>query len=241
MRVEAPRLSEQPVLPSFPTVTSLPSKDKERPPHLSGDAEGKGPPMKKRKRFSLAWLALLALAGGVELLIVDGTLSGGAPLSRVASSVRKRWTKHPPQRMRPSQQMYIWKDASGVTHISETPPPKPPAGKVEEYQFSPQPPAAQPEPVAPLDIPSPEHQPSAAELEKAAAEARKRLQQQVEQLQKERGSLKSNYTAPGPRATATRRSVSVLCWNRTERRWKSSSPNSDICHAATLPQRIYPD
>ena len=63
MRVEASRLSEQPVLPSFPTVTSLPSKDKERPPHLSGDAEGKGPPMKKRKRFSLAWLALLALAG----------------------------------------------------------------------------------------------------------------------------------------------------------------------------------
>ena len=67
MRVEAPRLSEQPVLPSFPTVTSLPSKDKERPPHLSGDAEGKGPPMKKRKRFSLAWLALLALAGGLAL------------------------------------------------------------------------------------------------------------------------------------------------------------------------------
>lgn len=85
--------------------------------------------------------------------------------------------------------MYIWKDASGVTHISETPPPKPPAGKVEEYQFSPQPPAAPPEPVAPLDIPSPEHQPSAAEREKAAAEARKRLQQQVEQLQKDRGQL----------------------------------------------------
>ena len=63
------------------------------------------------------------------------------------------------------------------------------AGKVEEYQFSPQPPAAQPEPVAPLDIPSPEHQPSAAEREKAAAEARKMLQQQVEQLQKERGQL----------------------------------------------------
>ena len=70
MRVEAPRLSEQPVLPSFPTVTSLPSKDKERPPHLSGDAKGKGPPMKKRKRFSLAWLALLALAGGVILLCI---------------------------------------------------------------------------------------------------------------------------------------------------------------------------
>ena len=42
---------------------------------------------------------------------------------------------------------------------------------------------------SPLDIPSPEHQPSAAELEKAAAEARKMLQQQVEQLQKERGQL----------------------------------------------------
>ena len=70
MRVEAPRLSEQPVLPSFPTVTSLPSKDKERPPHLSGDAKGKGPPMKKRKRFSLAWLALLALASLVLALMV---------------------------------------------------------------------------------------------------------------------------------------------------------------------------
>ena len=140
--------------------------------------------MKKRKRFSLAWLALLALAGGVELLIVDGTLSGGAPLSRVASSVRETLDQTPTPANAASQQMYI-----GVTHISETPPPKPPAGKVEEYQFSPQPPAAQPEPVAPLDIPSPEHQPSAAELEKAAAEARKRLQQQVEQLQKERGQL----------------------------------------------------
>ena len=145
--------------------------------------------MKKRKRFSLAWLALLSLAGGVELLIVDGTLSGGAPLSRVASSVRETLDQTPTPANAASQQMYIWKDASGVTHISETPPPKPPAGKVEEYQFSPQPPAAQPEPVAPLDIPSPEHQPSAAELEKAAAEARKRLQQQVEQLQKERGQL----------------------------------------------------
>lgn len=145
--------------------------------------------MKKRKRFSLAWLALLALAGGVELLIVDGTLSGGTPLSRVASSVRETLDQTPTPANAASQQMYIWKDASGVTHISETPPPKPPAGKVEEYQFSPQPPAAQPEPVAPLDIPSLEHQPSAAELEKAAAEARKRLQQQVEQLQKERGQL----------------------------------------------------
>ena len=143
--------------------------------------------MKKRKRFSLAWLALLALAGGVELLIVDGTLSGGAPLSRVASSVRETLDQTPTPANAASQQMYIWKDASGVTHISETPPPKPPAGKVEEYQFSP--PAAQPEPVAPLDIPSPEHQPSAAEREKAAAEARKMLQQQVEQLQKERGQL----------------------------------------------------
>ncbi len=133
--------------------------------------------MKKRKRFSLAWLALLALAGGVELLIVDGTLSGGAPLSRMASSVRETLDQTPTPANAASQQMYIWKDASGVTHISETPPPKPPAGKVEEYQFSPQPPAAQPEPVAPLDIPSLEHQPSAAELE------------QVEQLQKERGQL----------------------------------------------------
>ena len=189
MRVEAPRLSGTACATIISNRNEPPVKRQGRPPHLSGDAEGKAPPMKKRKRFSLAWLALLALAGGVELLIVDGTLSGGAPLSRVASSVRETLDQTPTPANAASQQMYIWKDASGVTHISETPPPKPPAGKVEEYQFSPQPPAAQPEPVAPLDIPSPEHQPSAAELEKAAAEARKRLQQQVEQLQKERGQL----------------------------------------------------
>ena len=135
-------------------------------------------------------LACLANVHGEALIDKRiGTLSGGAPLSRVASSVRETLDQTPTPANAASQQMYIWKDASGVTHISETPPPKPPAGKVEEYQFSPQPPAAQPEPVAPLDIPSPEHQPSAAELEKAAAEARKRLQQQVEQLQKERGQL----------------------------------------------------
>ena len=87
--------------------------------------------MKKRKRFSLAWLALLALAGGVELLIVDGTLSGGAPLSRMASSVRETLDQTPTPANAASQQMYIWKDASGVTHISETPPPKPPHGQGE--------------------------------------------------------------------------------------------------------------
>ena len=145
--------------------------------------------MKKRTHLSLGWLALLTLACGVEPLIVDGTPSGGAPLSRMVSGIRETLPPTPSPANAAPQQMYIWKDASGVTHISETPPSKPPAGKVEEYQFSPQPPAAQPEPVAPLDIPSPEHQPSAAELEKAAAEARKRLQQQVEQLQKERGQL----------------------------------------------------
>ena len=197
--------------------------------------------MKKRKRFSLAWLALLALAGGVELLIVDGTLSGGAPLSRMASSVRETLDQTPTPANAASQRMYIWKDASGVTHISETPPPKPPTGKVEEYQFSPQPPAAPPEPVAPLDIPSLEHQPSAAELERPPLKPGKCSNSRSNSCKRSGGSLKSNYTAPEPRATATRRSVSVLCWNRTERRWKSSSPNSDICHAATLPQRIYPD
>lgn len=166
---------------------------------------------------------------------------GGAPLSRVASSVRETLDQTPTPANAASQQMYIWKDASGVTHISETPPPKPPAGKVEEYQFSPQPPAAQPEPVAPLDIPSPEHQPSADERKRPPLKPGKGSNSRSNSCKRSGGSLKSNYTAPGPRATATRRSVSVLCWNRTERRWKSSSPNSDICHAATLPQRIYPD
>ena len=239
MRVEAPRLSEQPVLPSFPTVTSLPSKDKERPPHLSGDAEGKGPPMKKRKRFSLAWLALLALAGGVELLIVDGTLSGGAPLSRVASSVRETLDQTPTPANAASQQMYIWKDASGVTHISETPPPKPPAGKVEEYQFSPQPPSPSPWPLSIYRALSTSRPPP--NWKRPPLKPGKGSNSRSNSCKRSGGSLKSNYTAPGPRATATRRSVSVLCWNRTERRWKSSSPNSDICHAATLPQRIYPD
>ncbi|MFQ8736031.1 MAG: hypothetical protein ACLSAH_08390 [Bilophila wadsworthia] len=138
MRVEAPRLSEQPVLPSFPTVTSLPSKDKEHPPHLSGDAEGKGPPMKKRKRFSLAWLALLALAGGVELLIVDGTLSGGTPLSRVASSVRETLDQTPT----PASALSRCTSGRRIgVRISETPPPAA-RGKVRV----PQPPAASPSP-----------------------------------------------------------------------------------------------
>lgn len=188
MRVEAPRLSEQPVLPSFPTVTSLPSKDKERPPHLSGDAEGKGPPMKKRKRFSLAWLALLALAGGVELLIVDGTLSGGAPLSRMAQRAGNAGPNTHPSQCGLSADVHLERRIRGHAHQRNA------ASQAAHGQGGgipvlAAPPAAPPEPVAPLDIPSLEHQPSAAELEKAAAEARKMLQQQVEQLQKERGQL----------------------------------------------------
>lgn len=241
MRVEAPRLSEQPVLPSFPTVTSLPSKDKEHPPHLSGDAEGKGPPMKKRKRFSLAWLALLALAGGVELLIVDGTLSGGTPLSRVASSVRETLDQTPTPANAASQQMYIWKDASGVTHISETPPPKPPAAKWRNTSSrrSLQPRSPSPSPLSIYRALSTSRPPP--NWKRPPLKPGKGSNSRSNSCKRSGGSLKSNYTAPGPRATATRRSVSVLCWNRTERRWKSSSPNSDICHAATLPQRIYPD
>ena len=144
--------------------------------------------MKKRTHLSLGWLALLTLACGVEPLIVDGTPSGGAPLSRMVSGIRETLPPTPSPANAAPQQMYIWKDASGVTHISETPPSKPPAGKVEEYRFSPQPSAAQPGPVAPLGRPGLEHQPS-AEREEAAAEARNRLRQQIGQLQKERGQL----------------------------------------------------
>lgn len=197
------------MLPLFPTVTSLPSKDKERVPHLSGDAKGKGPPMKKRTHLSLGWLALLTLACGVEPLIVDGTPSGGAPLSRMVSGIWETLPPTPSPANAAPQQMYIWKDASGVTHISETPPSKPPAGKVEEYRFSPQPSAAQPGPVAPLERPGLEHQPS-AEQEKAAAEARNRLRQQIGQLQKERGQLEKQLY----RARATGDGYAQIRWKR---------------------------
>ncbi|MFR0873669.1 MAG: DUF4124 domain-containing protein [Bilophila wadsworthia] len=135
----------------------------------------------------------------------------------------------------------IWKDASGVTHISETPPPKPPAGKVENTSSRRSLQPRSPRPVAPLDIPSLSTSRPPPNWKRPPLKPGKCSNSRSNSCKRSGGSLKSNYTAPEPRATATRRSVSVLCWNRTERRWKSSSPNSDICHAATLPQRIYPD
>lgn len=132
MRVEASS-SEQPVLPSFPTVTSLPSKDKERPPHLlSGDAKGKGPPMKNAA--APAWFTCSRWRA-VEPLIVDGTRWQVPPLSRMASSVRETLDQTPPQPMRYSV-MYIWKTHPG-SRTSAKRRSLPPVGKVEEYQFSP--------------------------------------------------------------------------------------------------------
>ena len=77
--------------------------------------------------------------------------------------------------MRLSADVHLERRIRGHAHQRNAAP-KPPAGKVEEYQFSPQLQPRSPSP-SPLSIlPSLEHQPSAAELEKAAAEARKMLQ-----------------------------------------------------------------
>ncbi len=140
--------------------------------------------MKKRKRFSLTWLALLALAGGLELLLVDGTLSGDAPLLKLASGVRETLdgTGTPTAS---AQQMYIWKDPSGVTHIGEKPPSGPPAGAVRELQITPDPAVPQPAPVRPETVAPPVVQQPPAAPPAAAAEDR----QAAERLRKERAQL----------------------------------------------------
>lgn len=153
--------------------------------------------MKKRARVSLTGLALLALAGGLELLVVDGTLSGRVPLRAVTELCGQLGEKTTPSAAS-AQQMYIWKDASGVTHISETPPPSR-AGKTpaaEEYNFSPEPPAAQPAPVEPLiQQPQPSSQPemSAAKTNEAIALVQQERQQEIERLQKEREHLERQF------------------------------------------------
>ena len=145
--------------------------------------------MKKRKRFSLTWLALLALAGGLELLLVDGTLSCGAPLLKLASGVRETLDRTGTSTAS-AQPMYIWKDASGVTHIGEKPPSAPPSGAVRELQITPDPAVPQPapvppEPVAPPVAQQPPAEPPAAAPPTAAGEAA----QDAERLHRERAQL----------------------------------------------------
>ena len=140
--------------------------------------------MKKRKRFSLTWLALLALAGGLELLLVDGTLSGGAPLLKLASGVRETLDSTGTSTAS-AQQMYIWKDASGVTHIGEKPPSGPPSGAVRELQITPDPAVPQPAPVRPETVAPPVVQQLPAAPPAAAADDR----QAAERLRKERAQL----------------------------------------------------
>ncbi len=153
--------------------------------------------MKKRARVSLTGLALLALAAGLELLVVDGTLSGRAPLRTVTElcgQIGEQATPSPAS----AQQMYIWKDASGVTHISETPPPASSGNtpKAKEYTFSPEPPAARPAPVEPLpQQPQPPSRPhvSASKTDEAIALVQQERRQEIERLQKEREHLEQQF------------------------------------------------
>ena len=218
MRVEAPRLSEQPVLPSFPTVTSLPSKGKERPPHLSGDAEGKGPPMKKRKRFSCShWRA------GWNCLSWTARFRAAPHCPAWHPACGKRWTKHPPQRMRPLSRCTSGKTHPGSRTSAKRRLPSRPRAKWRNTSSrrSLQPRSPSPSPLSIYRALSTSRPPP--NWKRPPLKPGKGSNSRSNSCKRSGGSLKSNYTAPGPRATATRRSVSVLCWNRTERRWKSSS------------------
>ena len=134
--------------------------------------------MKKRRRFPLIWFALLALAGGLELLIVDGTLSGDAPLHKL-EDLRETL----PASTASAQPLYIWKDASGVTHIGEKPPSAPPSGTVRELRLTPETAAPQPAPVLPSAVPSAPATPPPAPA--ADAQAAERLRTERAQLEKQ--------------------------------------------------------
>lgn len=117
--------------------------------------------MKKRRRFPVVWLVLLAGAGALELVVVEGALQGEAPLSRVAEGLRRTLSETGvPARAAP-QDVYIWKDSSGVTHIGEKPPAQAPGG-VRGLRLSPQPPAsspASPPALSPSSVGTPDAQP----------------------------------------------------------------------------------
>ncbi len=163
----------------------------------------------KKRTFPLMGLALLAVAGGLELLVVDSTLSGKVPLRDITATVGKLWDRQTTPSSASAQPMYIWKDAAGVTHISETPPPNTGktnetgnAGKtVKEYQFSPQPAVSAPPPVEPLTPPAalnslmPETPQglSASETDKAIEAVRKEREQALELLRQERTQLERQF------------------------------------------------
>lgn len=96
--------------------------------------------MKKRRRFPLLWLVLLAGAVALEMVVVEGALQGDAPLSRVADGLRRTLAETGAPANAAPQDVYIWKDSSGVTHIGEKPPASAP-GDVRELRLSPQSPA----------------------------------------------------------------------------------------------------
>lgn len=115
--------------------------------------------MKKRRRFPLIWLVLLAGAAALEMVVVEGALQGSAPLSRVADGLRRTLAETGAPANAAQQDVYIWKDSSGVTHIGEKPPAAAP-GDVRGLRLSPQPPAAPPAP-SPAFPPSSEGLPAA--------------------------------------------------------------------------------
>lgn len=118
--------------------------------------------MKKRRRFPLLWLVLLAGAVALEMVVVEGALQGDAPLSRVADGLRRTLAETGAPANAAPQDVYIWKDSSGVTHIGEKPPAAAP-GDVRELRLSPQPPAGSPDssPASPVLPPSSEGMPAA--------------------------------------------------------------------------------
>lgn len=160
--------------------------------------------MKKRRRFPLLWLVLLAGAVALEMVVVEGALQGDAPLTRVADGLRRTLAETGAPANAAPQDVYIWKDSSGVTHIGEKPPASVP-GDVRELRLSPQPPAASPDssttasPVLPpssegmLDAQAPSVQPEGDALPAGSAQGepapdageRERLLREREALEKQ--------------------------------------------------------
>lgn len=144
--------------------------------------------MKKRRRFPLTWLALPALAAGLEILLVEGTLTGDAPLVRLSDGLRRTLEETGSPANAAPQQMYIWKDSSGVTHIGEKPPADAPAGKVRELEMSPQAPVSPPPALEPQPAPS---LPS-AEAEETPSQDDGRGKE-MERLHKEKAELEKQF------------------------------------------------
>ena len=109
-----------------------------------------GESMKRRRRSPLLWILLLVLACALELFVLETTFRSDKPTLGRSVFAMLGSTGEPANAS--PQKMYVWKDASGVTHISETPPPDS-ARKARELSLTPAPQQPAPSPALPSVLP----------------------------------------------------------------------------------------